>query len=68
MDRLTVKKCVCHRRTFEELKVLADKNNFKTVEELMDAKLCSTSCGICRPYVEKMLKTGEIAFKPGGYR
>jgi bacterioferritin-associated ferredoxin len=68
MNRLTVKKCVCHKRTFEEIKELSEIENLTTAEELIEAKYCATSCGICRPYIEKMLRTGETAFRPGDYK
>jgi NAD(P)H-nitrite reductase large subunit len=55
---LTVTQCVCHQTTFGELKA----SGLKTVAEIRAHFGCSTSCGLCRPYIEEMLRTGETAF------
>lgn len=60
-----VTKCICHDRTFEEIKEYADKNAYSTVKELQDDDFCSCSCGLCVPYVEITLKSGQIEFEPG---
>ena len=48
-------RCVCGDTTFEELKRL------ETMEEI-ERSGCGVSCGLCRPYLERMLETGETAF------
>lgn len=65
MARLTVTRCICHDRSFEELKSYARQRDISRVEELQDRKLCSCSCRMCKPYVERMLETGQTEFKPG---
>jgi NAD(P)H-nitrite reductase large subunit len=35
---------------------------FTTVEEIAREVKCTTGCGLCRPYIERMLETGETAF------
>ena len=67
MVRNKVTKCVCHHRTFEELKAYAEEHNLTTVEELQDRDMCSCGCQMCKPYVELMLETGETEFAPGAY-
>ncbi len=67
MNRLLVTHCICHSRSFEEIKELASEQNLSTVEELQAEDLCSNSCQMCEPYVELMLETGETAFEPGAY-
>lgn len=57
-----VHRCVCHGRTFAELKRLAAERGIATVEELGAATGCGTGCGLCRPYLARMLATGEIEF------
>lgn len=67
MSRLLVTHCICHARSFEEIKGIASKDGFSSVEELQIEDICSNSCQMCEPYVEMMLETGETAFEPGAY-
>ncbi len=65
MTDKTVVKCVCHCKTFKEIKEYAQAHNIKTTDELVCNKICGRGCGLCYPYVEKVLRTGETAFRPG---
>lgn len=67
MSKYTVKKCICHKRTFQEIKEYAHDNGYQEVAELQADKYCSCQCGFCVPYVEMMLDTGETTFEPGAY-
>ncbi len=67
MSRYLVTKCICHSREFTEVKEYAEENGYKSVEELQSDKFCSCSCGLCIPYIELMLETGETKFEPGAY-
>lgn len=60
-----VTKCVCHKRTFSELKVIAEERGYTSCQQLFDAGLCGGNCSMCRPYVQKMIATGETEFYPG---
>lgn len=66
-SKYKVKKCICHERTFEEIKTYAETNGYSKVEQLQNDEYCSCQCGLCAPYVELMLKTGETVFEPGAY-
>jgi len=44
--------------TFEELKEM----KLKTVEEIGFETNCGTKCGLCLPYIRKMLETGNTRF------
>ena len=57
-----VRACMCYPHTFAELKHLAQKNGWETVGDIAAAVGCGSGCGLCRPYLHKMLETGEIAF------
>jgi len=57
---MSVDRCVCHNVTLAQLKAIATKDT--TVKELSDKTKCCTSCGMCRPYVILMLRTGRTAF------
>lgn len=60
-----VVKCICHDRSFEEIKAYADAHNLMTVDELRNHDICSNGCRLCEPYVEVTLETGQIEFTPG---
>lgn len=63
--RNNITKCICHDRSFEEINEHAEKKGFNTVEELQAIDCCCNNCGLCAPYVEMMLETGETEFNPG---
>lgn len=60
-----VKMCVCHRTSFEQIYEEAHKRNLLSTEELIKAKVCGTGCGMCHPYINKMMVTGQTMFVPG---
>jgi bacterioferritin-associated ferredoxin len=62
---MPVEKCICLRISFEVIRRIALEGNYGTVEELQENGVCSTSCKLCKPYVEQMLKTGETSFEAG---
>jgi bacterioferritin-associated ferredoxin len=59
---VSVTRCVCHRRTFAELKHLAHEQGWQTVAEISLETSCGLGCGACRPYLQAMLDTGATAF------
>ena len=65
MGQHDVSECICHSRTFEEIKSYAEKYDVDSVDELQEENFCSNSCGLCVPYVELTLSTGQTVFKPG---
>ncbi|MGK7371383.1 MAG: hypothetical protein ACNS64_14320 [Candidatus Halalkalibacterium sp. M3_1C_030] len=67
MSYRNVTKCICHGRSFEEVKEYANQHDIQSVEELQKQKYCSCGCGLCSPYVELVLETGETEFTPGAY-
>ncbi|MCC5933672.1 MAG: hypothetical protein LAT75_13370 [Candidatus Cyclonatronum sp.] len=64
-DRRTVKMCVCHRKKFDAILELAQELNCKTVDDIIANDIACKGCGMCHPYVQKMLLTGETRFIPG---
>ncbi|MDX1637306.1 MAG: hypothetical protein R3281_05015 [Balneolaceae bacterium] len=68
MSRYSVTKCVCHDRTFCEIRDFAAGNGYTTVEELQAEDYCSCQCRFCVPYIEMMFETGETTFEPGACR
>jgi len=43
----------------------AKEKNMDSLDELIQMRFCGCSCRTCHPYVEKALRTGETAFRPG---
>jgi len=67
MSDFLVNRCICHERSFEEIKEYAQQKGYKDLEDLQIDNYCSNGCRICAPYVEMVLETGETAFEPGAY-
>ena len=65
MARNKVTKCICYKRSFVEVIDYAEKQGLSSVDELKNHDFCSNSCGLCAPYVEKALETGQVEFSPG---
>lgn len=57
-----VRACMCYPHTFAELKELAQQKGWRTVAEITEELGCGGGCGLCRPYLARMLETGETAF------
>jgi bacterioferritin-associated ferredoxin len=53
--------CVCQRMPFERLLPLARANDWN-LEDIARETLCGAGCGLCRPYLREMLKTGRTVF------
>ncbi len=49
------------RTPFERLLPLARTHRW-TLEDLMRETGCGDNCGLCRPYLRRMLATGETTF------
>lgn len=67
MSSFLVHKCVCHHIDFVDVKQYVQDNDIKSIVELQRDEICSTKCHMCEPYVELLLKTGEVEFEPGAY-
>lgn len=58
---LRIDRCVCRARPFAELLPLARQASWN-LEQLTAATGCGGQCGLCRPYLKRMLLTGETVF------
>ncbi len=59
---MRVYRCVCDDVTFAELKKLAETKNVSTLEKLQQDRPFGRSCGLCVPYVRRMLEDGITEF------
>lgn len=67
MPSFLVHKCVCHDIEFVDVKEYVEEHSIDSVKELQAASVSSTKCQMCEPYVEMLIKTGEVEFQPGAY-
>lgn len=56
--------CICHGRSFDELKEIAEELNITEIQGLIDMEFCSCGCKLCVPYIEMMLRSGRTSFHP----
>jgi bacterioferritin-associated ferredoxin len=61
MPKLTISKCVCRELPFTRLLSAARERGW-SLEELVRETGCGGGCGLCRPYLARMLATGETVF------
>jgi NAD(P)H-nitrite reductase large subunit len=57
-----VDRCICFKRSFDELYAIAKKTGVSTLEDLQLETEFGMSCRICNPYVRRMLQTGQTVF------
>ena len=62
MAGVLVTMCVCRRMPFVEVLPLARAGGWGR-EEIARATGCGAGCGLCRPYLRRMLATGETEFR-----
>ena len=61
MPSISVTQCVCRCFPFERLLPLVRERGW-SLEDVMRETGCGDNCGLCRPYLRRMLQTGETAF------
>ncbi len=62
MSGVEVTRCLCRNVAFEELLPRARAAGW-SLEALMRETGCGAGCGLCRPYLRRMLATGETVFR-----
>ncbi len=58
---MKVDRCVCFDVSFARLRAYADEHRCG-LEELTARFGCGRGCGLCVPYLKRMLETGQTAF------
>ena len=56
-----VSRCICKATSFAELLPRALAAGW-TLDDLVRETGCGGQCGLCRPYLSRMLRTGETEF------
>ncbi len=58
---ITVDRCLCRGMAFVEVHRRATAGSW-SLETLMRETGCGEQCGLCRPYLAEMLRTGRTIF------
>ena len=58
---VVVSRCICRATPFQELLPLARASGW-ALADLVRETGCGGQCGLCRPYLRRMLETGETEF------
>jgi bacterioferritin-associated ferredoxin len=58
---VVVSRCLCKATSFQELLALATASGWE-LADLVRETGCGSQCGLCRPYLSRMLRTGETEF------
>lgn len=59
---MRIDRCLCFGRTFAELAEVAAETGARSVPELQEHVVFGRKCGLCHPYVRRMLRTGQTVF------
>lgn len=60
---LRIDRCVCHDVTFSEVVAWSRTSGSRDVGCAASELGCTQGCGMCLPYVERALRTGETVFR-----
>lgn len=58
---ITISQCLCRGVAFADLLPRARQARW-TLDALIAQTGCGGQCGLCRPYLRRMLETGETVF------
>lgn len=58
---VVVSRCICKATLFEELLPRATAAGWDLADLIRETG-CGGQCGLCRPYLSRMLRTGETEF------
>lgn len=61
VPQISITHCLCRRTSFAELLPLARAGQWN-LETLTAETGCGGQCGLCRPYLRRMLETGQTIF------
>jgi bacterioferritin-associated ferredoxin len=56
---MKIDRCVCFNVPFETIK----QNGDLSLPVINDLYGCGSKCGMCIPYIKRMMKTGETSFE-----
>jgi bacterioferritin-associated ferredoxin len=60
-ETVLISRCICKATPFSELLGPAREHGW-TLTDVIRETGCGGQCGLCRPYISRMLRTGETEF------
>ncbi|PSQ98408.1 MAG: (2Fe-2S)-binding protein [Bacteroidetes bacterium QS_9_68_14] len=60
---MNIDRCYCYEERFARLKRVAEATGADSVAALQEHVEFGRDCQLCRPYVRRMLQTGEVVFE-----
>jgi len=59
---MVIDRCVCGDVSFAELLDVVQRTGARTIAALQRHASVGKGCGLCLPYVRRMLQTGQVVF------
>lgn len=59
---ICIDRCLCFQQSFQALKTIAKQHQCQTIQALSAYVDFGKKCGLCQPYIEHMLISGETIF------
>ncbi|ARA93663.1 MAG: (2Fe-2S)-binding protein [Bacteroidetes bacterium] len=59
---MQIDRCYCFQQTFAALRALARAHGVQDLQGLQQHVDVGLRCGLCHPYIRRMLRTGETVF------
>lgn len=59
---IAITHCICHDTAFAALLPVARERNW-SLDDLTRETGCGSGCGLCRPYLRRMLESGQTVFR-----
>ncbi len=59
---MRIDRCVCHAVPFERVLRHCREHPDAGFEDVRRALKCGSGCGLCEPYVRRLMRTGQTVF------
>lgn len=60
--KIRIDRCMCNNVTFKEIHEIIVKKDLTSMQDLVKEKKVASNCRLCKPYIEKMIETGQTEF------
>ena len=59
---MRIERCVCHKVEFSTVKRWLAEHPDAQFAQIKQEFKCGTGCGLCAPYLRRMMRTGETVY------
>ena len=59
---MRIERCVCHKVEFSTVKRWLAAHPDAQFPQIQQEFKCGTGCGLCAPYLRRMMRTGETVY------